>query len=166
MKLFSALCVAAVLLLSSPAPAQTPAPTTSLPSSFYAIGGSYNPSASPSFAGTLLVAKNIAISGTNQLAFTVIDVLPVNLKTLTVSTNIGLGDAIKLATIAGHNVYAPTSAGVTYTGSNTGWNWSTGLAVPVKIRSGNWYAVPNVRVLKSSVSTYQLVPGVLFGWGQ
>lgn len=151
------------LLFAPQAKAQT---ATSPPANFYAAGVSYNPSASPSFAGTLLAAKNITISGSNQLGFTVVDVLPVDLKTLKVSTNIGIGDALKLATIAGHNVYAPTSAGITYTGGNAGWNWSTGIAVPVKIRSGNWYAVPNVRVLKSSVSTYQLIPGVLFGWGQ
>lgn len=147
--------------------AAAPAAPTALPSSFYAAGSSYNPSASPEFAATLLAAKNVQVSGTNQLAFTVVDVLPVNLKTLTVSTNIGIGDAVKLATIAGHTVYAPTSAGISYTGSNTGWNWTTGVAVPVKIRADkSWYAVPNVRVLKSSISGYQLVPGVLFGWGQ
>lgn len=143
------------------------ATTTTLPASFYAAGASYNPGASPSYATTLLLAKAVTVAGTSQLAFTVVDVLPVNLKTLTVSTNIGIGDAVKLATIAGHTVYAPTSAGISYTGSNTGWNWTTGVAVPVKIRADkSWYAVPNVRVLKSSVSGYQLVPGVLFGWGQ
>lgn len=144
------------------------APTATLPASFYAAGASYNPSASPQFAGTLLIAKNVTVSGSNQRVFTVVDVLPVNLQTLTVSTNIGIGDALKVATIAGHEVYAPTSAGISYTGSNTGWNWTTGVAVPFKVRADkSWYAVPNVRVLKSSVAGgYQLVPGVLFGWGQ
>ena len=164
MKLKSAfLCVAAILCLCG---CICNAQTTSLPTSFYAGGASYNPSASQQFSGTLLIAKDVTIAGSNQLAFTAVDVLPVNLKTLTVSTNIGVGDAVKLATIDGHTLYAPTSAGISYTGANTGWTWTTGIAVPIRLGANrSWYAVPNVRVLKSSVSGYQLIPGVLFGWG-
>jgi len=110
-----------------------------------------------------------ALAGSNTLAFTVVDVVPVNVKTLTVSTNIGLGVAAKVATIAGHDLYAPTSAGISYTGANTGWNWTTGVAVPFKVNPAkSYYVVPSLRVLKTSVggTGYQLIPGVLFGWGQ
>lgn len=166
-----ALVLALAALAVSPVVAQTPAaPAVSLPASFYAVGASYNPSATPSFAGTLLYAKAVTVSGaaSSTLAFSVVDVLPENLKTLTVSTNIGVGVAARIATVAGHTIYAPTSAGISYTGANTGWNWTTGAAVPFKLSpTKSYYVVPNVRILKSSIAGgYQLVPGVLFGWGQ
>jgi hypothetical protein len=168
LKSFTLSILASLLFLSGGCTQTAFAQSVTLPANFYAVGASYNPPASPSFDGTLLLAKQVTVSGTSTLAFTVVDVLPINVKTLMVSTNIGVGVAAKLATIAGHNVYAPTSAGISYTGTNTGWNWTTGIAVPFKINPAkSYYVVPNVRVLKSSIAGgYQLVPGVLFGWGQ
>jgi hypothetical protein len=59
--------------------------------------------------------------------------------------------------------------GVSWTGSNTGWSWSTGAGVPFQIGKSDWYVMPTVRVLKSSVAGatgYQPIVGILFGWGQ
>lgn len=136
-------------------------------SNLYVAGGSFSPGASPAFAGTALYAHSINASGT--YAFTLIDVLPNTFKPFTVNTNVGIGIGQKIATIAGLPVFIPTAAGISWNGSNTGWAWTTGAAVPFQLKKSNWYLMPNVRVLKSSVSGgtgYQPILGLLFGWGQ
>jgi hypothetical protein len=137
-----------------------------LPANVYAGGISYNVGASPAIAGTGLYAHLIADSGT--YAFTVVDALPISVKPFTVSTNFGVGIAQKLFTIAKVPVFVPTSAGISYTGNNTGWQWSTGALASIKVK-GNWRVMPNVRIVKSSVSNgagYTPIAGILFGWGQ
>ena len=135
------------------------------PANIYAAGVSYNHGATPSIAGTALYAHSVDSSGT--YAFTVYDALPASTKPFTVTSNVGLGLAQKLFTIHNVPVFAPTSAGVSFTGSNTGWQWNGGIAASVKIK-GNWHAYPTVRFLKSSVggSGYQVLPSILFGWAQ
>lgn len=134
----------------------------------YLAGGSYSPGASPAFAGTALYAHQINSSGT--FAFSLIDAVPSTLRPFTVTTNIGVGVAQRVATIAGYPVFVPTAAGISYTGSNTGWAWSTGAGVPFRVKpNGQWFVMPSVRILKSSVSGgsgYQPIVGVLFGFGQ
>lgn len=145
-----------------PAPTPAPAAFTNL----YAGGVSYNSVGHPSVAGTALYAHAVdASSGT--YAFTVIDALEASKSPFTVTTNIGAGIAQKLFTIGKTSVYVPTSAGISFTGSNTGWAWSTGAMVPIKLK-GNWRILPNVRLQKSSVGGggYQPIAGLLFGWGQ
>lgn len=137
-------------------------------SNLYLAGGSYSPGGSPSFAGSALYAHQINASGT--YAFTMIDALPASVKPFTVNTNIGIGIAQRVATINGYSIFVPTSAGISYSGTNTGWAWSTGAGVPFRLKpDSNWYAMPSVRVLKSSVSGgsgYQPIFGLMFGWGQ
>lgn len=135
-------------------------------SNLYMAGGSYSAGATPAFAGTGLYAHQINTSGT--YAFTMVDALPATLKPFTVTTNFAAGIAQRVATIDGFSIFIPTAAGISYTGTNTGWAWSTGVGVPFKIKS-NWYLMPTARVLKSSVSGgsgYQPIVGLLFGWGQ
>ena len=63
------------------------------------------------------------------------------------------------------NIYA---AGISFNGTNTGWQWNAGALASIKLKN-NWFVMPNVRLLKSSVSNgagYQPIVGVLFGWGQ
>lgn len=138
-------------------------------SNLYMAGGSYSAGATPAFAGTGLYAHQINTSGT--YAFTMIDALPANTKPFTVSTNIGAGIAQRVATIDGVSIFIPTSAGISYTGNNVGWAWTTGIGAPFKVRSsangGSWYLMPTARILKSSVSGgsgYQSIVGLLFGW--
>ena len=135
------------------------------PSNIYAGGISWNQNASPQIAGTGLYARKVSDS---TYAFTSVDVLPTTLKPFSVTTQFGAGVAQKVLTINNVRIYVPTSAGVSYNGSNTGWAWSTGGMAVLTVK-GNWRAMPNVRVVKSSVSNntgYQLIVGALFGWGQ
>ncbi len=155
-----ALLVLILALLALSCPAQTPA------TNIYAGGVSYNPGASPAIAGTGLYARLVA--GTGTYAFTVVDLLPTTLAPFTVTSNMAVGIAQKVVQINSVSVYIPTAAGISYTGSNTGWAWSTGALASVPIK-GAWKIQPNVRFLKSSVnngSGYQVIGGVLFGWGR
>ncbi len=142
--------------------AQTPPPAN-----IYAAGVSYNNSAAPAVAGTGLYARLLADTGT--YAFTVLDALPVSVKPFQVTTNIAAGIAQKLPLSLGKlSVYVPTAAGISFSGSNTGWSWSTGALLHIPIGNG-WFVGPNVRTLKSSVSGgsgYQVIAGVLIGWGK
>lgn len=126
---------------------------------FAAIGMSYNPGASPNVAGTGLYARKL-VNGTE--AFTVVDALPTTVKPFTVSTQVGVGIAQKIVTINKIEVWIPTSAGVAITGDNTGWNWSTGGMVVVRVKG--WNICPNVRMLKASVGGgYYVIPGLMVG---
>src|ERR1035437_1836960 len=132
----------------------------------YAVGGSYNVDASPSVAGTALYAHFVTSPGT--YAFTVIDVLPNTVRPFTVTSNIGVGLAQKMFSIGRVSLFMPTTAGVSWSGSNTGWQWTGGTAVTVSLNHG-FYLVPTVRFLKSSVSGgsgYQSIFGSALGWGK
>ncbi|MEN6537797.1 MAG: hypothetical protein ABFD89_29365 [Bryobacteraceae bacterium] len=136
------------------------------PRNIYAAGVAWNQSASPRIAGTGLYARAVNDSGT--YAFTAVDVLPTTVKPLSVTTQISTGVAQRVFTIGGVAVYVPTSVGISYNGEATGWAWTTGALASVRVK-GNSRVMPNVRVVKSSVSNnsgYQLILGALFGWGQ
>lgn len=133
----------------------------------YAGGVSFNSSASPRVAGTALYARLLS-DGSGTYAFTVADALPTGVKPFSVTANFGAGIAQKLFTLDKVPFFVPTAAGVSINGPNTGWSWNTGILAAIKLK-GNWRVMPNVRVLKSSVSGgtgYQPIVGVLFGWGQ
>lgn len=148
---------------------QTPvpvAPTTNV-SNLYMAGASYSPSGKPTVAGSALYAHEIGDSDT--YAFTLIDAAPETIKPFVVTNNVGVGIAQQLVRISKASIWVPTSIGVSWTGQNIGWSWSTGAGVPFEIQKTNWYLMPTVRVLKSSVAGatgYQPIFGVLFGWGQ
>lgn len=144
-------------------------------SNLYVAGGSYNAGATPAFAGTALYAHQLSpdTTGGNLYTFTVVDALTNTVRPSVVTTNVGFGIAEELFTIDGVHVYIPTTAGISWTGTNTGWNWATGVGAPIRLgklkATGNWYLMPTARVVKSSVSNgtgYQPVIGLLFGWGQ
>ena len=153
-----------ILGLAHPsASAQTPAPALT---NIYAAGISFNNGASPAIAGTGMYAHLIA-DGSGTYAFTVVDALPTSLKPFTVTSNFGAGIAQKVFTIGSVPIFVPTSAGISYNGTNTGWAWSTGALASIKVKN-NWRIFPNVRIVKSSVSNgsgYQPIVGVMFGWG-
>ncbi len=132
----------------------------------YAAGVSWNSSATPAIAGTGLYARKVTESGT--YAFTAIDAVPNTIKPFTATTNIGAGLAQRIVTIAKVPIFIPTAAGISFSGSNTGWQWNTGALASFKLKDG-YYLLPTVRLVKSSVSNgsgYQPIVGVLFGWGQ
>lgn len=131
---------------------------------FAAAGVSYSPGASPAVAGTGLYARLVA--GTGTWAFTAVDALPGTMKPFTVTTQFSAGIAQKVLDINSIPIYVPTSAGISYTGANTGWAWSTGAMAVVPIGKTKWRAAPNVRLVKSSVSNgagYQVIAGLMFG---
>jgi len=173
--------LAAVVLLAVTAVAQT-APATPVPvNNLYALGSSYNNGASPAVDGTALYAHLVAsntsttstaagttVSSYPTYAFTALDILPAAKKPFTVSTNVSVGIAQQAFTFKTVNFFVPASAGITVTGSNTGWNWTGGVIADVPITKGgkptHFHFMPSVRWIKSSVSGgagYQLIPG---GW--
>jgi len=149
-------------------PTPTPAPSSPAPlSNIYAAGISFNNAAQPAIAGTGLYARLVSPSS-GTYAFTAVDVLPTSTKPFTVTTNFSAGVAQKVFTIGSVPIFVPTSAGVSFSGTNTGWAWSTGAIAPIKIK-GSWRIFPTVRVARSNVSSgsgVQPIIGVLFGWGQ
>lgn len=159
-KIAPVLLIALMLFAPRAASAQV-APLDNL----YGAGVSYNVGGSPAVAGTGLYAHRLADS---TYAFTAVDALPNTIKPFVVSTNIGAGVAQKLFTIGKVPVYVPTAVGISFTGSNTGWQYNAGALAAIHIK-GNYYVMPTVRFLKSSVSGgtgYQPIIGVLFGFGQ
>lgn len=165
---FAVLALAAVLAVPAIGLAQTgltPPPPAPI-QNFYAAGASYSVNATPAVAGTALYAHLVADTGT--YAFTAIDALPNTLQPFTVSTNVGVGIAQKVFTLGKVPIYVPTAAGISFNGSNTGWQWSGGAAATIRLK-GQYFLMPTVRFLKSSVSNgtgYQPIIGLLFGWGQ
>ncbi len=168
MKLFASVLFVCVLALGAFAQSAAPSvPSPALPNNLYAAGISFNSSASPRIAGTGLYARLIS-DGSGTYAFTVMDALPASVSPFTVTTNMSVGIAQKLFTVGKVPIFVPTSAGVSFNGSNTGWAWSTGALASIRIKD-NWRVLPNLRILKSSVSNgagYQPVAGVMLGWGQ
>lgn len=154
------------LALSAGAFAQTAAaPSPADVQNLYAAGVSYSAGASPSLAGTALYAHLLTDSGT--YAFTAVDALPNTTQPFTVTTNIGAGIAQKVVTIGKYPVFMPTAAGISWNGPSTGWQWNGGALVAIPLKS-NYYLMPSVRFLKSSVSNsgYQPILGLLFAWGK
>lgn len=135
---------------------------------FAAAGLSYNPGATPAIGGTGLYA-HLLTGGT--YAFTAVDALPTATKPFTVDTAVGVGVAQKLATLGKLEVFAPTSAGISWAGKNTGWAWTGGVLGLLPVGVGTKRVGFAARFLKSSVpntvpgSGYQVMVTALFGWG-
>lgn len=164
------------LLLAPALGAQTPAAPTPVPApaptsiqNLYGAGVSYSINATPAIAGSALYAHQISADTVpGMYAFTVVDALPNTLKPFTITTNIGAGIAQKVVTLGKVPIFMPTAAGISFNGSNTGWQWNGGVLAAIHIKN-QYYLMPTVRFLKSSVSNgtgYQPIIGLLFGWGQ
>lgn len=133
-------------------------------SNIYAGGVSFNSSGSPAIAGTAMYARQVSGSGT--YAFTVVDALPASVHPFTVTSDFSAGVAQKVFSLGTVPIFVPTAAGVSFTGTNTGWAWSTGAMAAIKLK-GSWHAFPTVRIAKASVGGggYQPMVSILFGWG-
>jgi len=168
------LCLALVLALPATVRAQTTSGTPS--TNVYGLGGSWNNGGSPAVAGNgfyaHLVAANTTSSTTTltgttstsypSYAFTGLDILPIAKKPFTASTNISAGVAQQVFAYNACNFFTVATAGITATGTNTGWNWTGGVLADCRIKKTHWGVAPAVRWLKSSVSNgsgYQLIPG-------
>lgn len=156
-----------VLLLAAVcAFAQTPAD----PINIYALGGSWNQSASSvtsqQFAATALYARAQNTVGT--YAFTALDLVPTSVTPITLTTQTSVGIAQRALTISGWKIYGTAAAGPSWTGNNSGWAWIAGGMATHPLGKGNWRIMPNVRTIKSSVSNnsgYQLIIGLMIGSG-
>lgn len=145
--------------------AQTTIPEGTLPTNIYAIGPSYNPSASPAIAGSAFYGRMVA--GTGTYGFTVLDALPSSVKPFTISTNIGAGVAQKLLTIGSVPFYGAAGTGISWSGSNTDWQWNGGAlaAIPLRKACSTCYLMPNARFLSVGGGKYQPIVGFWFGFG-
>lgn len=133
----------------------------------YGIGLSANPGQQPSVSGTALWAHRLNDAGT--YAGSIVDFLPQTVKPIVVNTNVGAFVAQKVATIAGHDLYATGSTGIGVSGGNVGWNYTGGGAMFFKLPKPNWFLSANVRFSKSTVTGatgFQLIPGVQINWGK
>ena len=134
------MCAAAMLLTAVAAGAQrlnvgTLTPPATDVQNMYAAGVSYSVNATPAIAGTALYAHEVTDSG--LYAFTAVDALPNTIRPLTVTSNIGVGVAQKVATLGKVPIYMPTAAGV---------SWSNSPSVSGSI------AAPSTDAARSSVS--------------
>ena len=156
------LALAAIL-----ASAQT---ATTLPANVYSVGGSFNSGGTPQYAATALYAKLVS-NDSKTYAITVVDILPISKSPFTVTTNIGAGVAQKILTIGSVNFWIPTTAGITITGTNTGWDWTGGVLGDYQIKKAgvgtSSHIQPFVRYVKSSVSNgdgYKIIGGFLYSF--
>lgn len=154
-----------LLLLPAGLHAQTTVPEGTLPANIYAIGPSYNPSATPQIAGSAFYGRRLA---DNTYGFTELDALPEPVKPFTVSTNVGMGVAQKLVTFRNVPIYGAMGTGIHWTGSATDWQWNGGFlaAIPLKKACATCYLMPNARFLSVGGGQYRPILGFWFGFGQ
>lgn len=160
--------IAAAVLIFAPALMAQSLPSAPEPANVYAAGVSFNQQAHPAVAGTALYARNLDPKASlSTYAITVLDAVPTSFSPFTVSTNIGVGIAQDIHKFGNVTIWMPTSAGISWTGANTGWAWTGGVAATVPVKK-NFYLIPNVRFLKSNISNsgYQVIAGFLVGFGQ
>lgn len=170
------ICIAAVLALAATlAVAQNgtqPLPPMTVQGpiqNIYAAGVSGSINATPPVAGTALYAHLLSADA-GTYAFTVWDALPNTYKPFTVTTNVGIGIAQKAFSIGKYPIIVPTSAGIQWTGKNTGWQYNFGATTLIRLSPNkDYYLMPTVRVLKGSVSGgsgLQPIIGLNFAWGK
>jgi hypothetical protein len=156
-----------ILCLGLMAPARVQAQGITIPpadgNNIGAAGLNYSVNASPSFAGSLLYARQ-ALPASGTWVFANGDFLPNTLKPFTVTNNIGTGIAQKVADFGTTPIFCITRAGVSWTGTNTGYQFNGGCLAAFKVK--NILIMPSGRFLKSSVSNgtgYQPIIGVYVG---
>ena len=140
------------------------------PTNIYALGGSWNQSASSQtsqqFAATAMYARAQTEAGT--YAFTALDIVPTSIAPITLTNQVSVGVAQRVLTLGAWKVYATAAAGPSWSGTNSGWAWLAGGMASRPLGKGSWRIMPNIRTVKSSVnnnSGYQLILGVMFGFG-
>jgi hypothetical protein len=139
---------------------------------FYWAGMSYNNGGSPALAGNAGYARRLvdSVSSAAQLplyGFTSFDVVPASTKPFSVTSNVGIGIAQKIATIGKVPVWIPTAAGISWTGSNTGYHYDFGMMATIHVK-GQWFLAPMVRGLKDNLNGdgFHPIIGVNIGLGQ
>ncbi len=149
--------------------AQTTNPALSItdPLNIWGVGVSWNQSASPvlsqQFSGNAFYARDQTTAGT--YAFGLIDAVPTSFTPFTTTTNLGVGIGQKVMTVGTWKIYGTVAAGPSWSGTNTGWNWSGGAMATHDLNAKYWFGF-NARAIRSSVnqnSGNQYIFGVLVG---
>jgi hypothetical protein len=168
-KSLGALALASLLLVSAaPLYSQTAEPVRDL----VAAGASWNQYTQPQVSGNLMYAHQVS-GGT--FSFSLVDITA---KTVTdvgsdgkpvtrfaTMTSVSTGLAQYLKSIGPARIYVVSTVGVSAGGESVGGTWTAGGAAVIPIGSKGWCLMPNLRVLKSTVSEFQGIFGIAIGWG-
>jgi len=130
---------------------------------FAALGGSFNQYADPSIAGNLLYAQRLGADDSTY-NFNFVDIVSKQEDTFKVATSVTFGLAQKMLTFGRAKVYVTTGVGFLAGDENLGYSWTGGGAVAIPLGKGFQF-VPNVRFLKSSLTDFQPIFGLMLGWG-
>jgi hypothetical protein len=153
----------ALLLLS-----MVPAFAQDSPDQFIGAGASYNGYSAEKFAINGLYAKKLA---DKTYSFTFVDVISKTNDPFTVTPMVTTGFARELVKIGAMPIYGTTGIGIAAggrqdaSGTNVGWAWTAGFAPSLGLGK-NWHMLPNVRVVKASITEWQGIFGVILGWGK
>jgi len=154
------LFVVPTLLLTAVASAQvTPgAPTlTSLPNNIYAFGPTFNPNATPVISGTAFYGRKLDDKGTYAIAG--MDIMTGSTAPFTVTSNPFTGVAQQFYSSGRLHVFATPSAGLSYSGTNTGYSYALGGLIVYDLSPS--YALGfGGRAFKSNISNSGYEPAV------
>jgi len=151
--------IASLFLCTTMALAQatTPPTRTSLPNNIYAFGMTFNPNASPFLSGTGLYGRLVDTKGTYAVG--VLDVIPTTTKPYTVTTNPSAGIAQEFYSHSNLKVFVTPAAGLSYTGTNTGYSYALGGLVTYDL-SPSYSIGFGGRLFKSSISNSGYQPAL------
>ena len=160
-----------LLLGLSVAFAQAPAPAER--QDVFGAGASYNssPTAVPSVAGTIMYAHRVS---DGLYSFTLVDIFAMpnpnaatpGASSFVITTTPTTGIAQHTRDIGKVKIYVIGTIGAAAGGNEVGWAYSAGGCAYIGLGKG-WYAMPNVRMLKSSLNgEFQGIFGIMFGWGK
>jgi hypothetical protein len=130
---------------------------------YLAAGASYSKNAVPATSLNILVARRI---GTSLYSFTLMDVLPKSTQTATAMVSITTGLGQKIREIGPVKIFLVASIGGAAGGQDIGWSYSTGGCLIIPLGKGGISLMPNFRALKTSISDYQGIFGIMIGFGK
>ena len=131
---------------------------------FAAMGASWNQYASPGIAGSLLYAKRLGDSD-DTYSFSYVDLISKSQEQFSAATSITTGVAKKLLKFGKARVYGTTGVGLLAGGENIGYSWTAGGALAIPLGKG-FQVLPNVRVIKSSLTDFHAIYGLMLGFGK
>jgi len=131
---------------------------------FVAAGMSFNQHAEPNIAGNLLYAHKMNEEG-SLYSFNFIDLVSKDKDKFIVGTSITAGIAKKLVEFGRAKVFGTTGVGILAGGENVGYSWTSGGAVVIPLGKG-WQALPNIRIIKSSLTEFEGIYSFMLGWGK
>lgn len=150
---------AAILLAAAMAFSQAPT-RESLPNNIYAFGATINPNGSPIVSGTGMYGR-LTDGAKGTYAIGVLDVVSTTAKPYTVTTNPSAGIAQQFIDKGNLKVFVTPSAGLSYTGANTGYSYALGGMVTYDL-SPNYAIGFGGRLFRSNISNSGYQPALSF----